>query len=117
MNVNVHTKHTVPNPDSSANERQKVTIVNRIEKSLKHVASTVRDVEVYIEDESPGSSKFQGRCRITVHFDKGQPITVEGQGENFGETLADGVAKVQQVAETNNKKRIEKKRRVTNMRE
>ena len=114
MNINVHVKNTAPDTNTTAAQQQKETIASRIEKALKHVATSVRSVDVHVEDETPGSTKFDGKCRIVVHFEKGNPITVEGHGENFNETLADGVKRVQHAAEKVSQKKIEKKRRQPN---
>lgn len=114
MKINVHAKNTTPDANNPATQQQKDTIAERIERALKHVAQLVRDVDVHIEDETPGSTKFDGKIRITVHFEKGNPVSVEGHGENFADTLADGVKKVQHAAETACRKKIEKKRRVPN---
>lgn len=120
MNVIVHARNTITKngaktPDNRTTGEQKVIIVERLEKALKHVAHQVRDVEVYLEDQTPASGKFDGRCRITVHFDKGNPVNVEGHGENFAETLADGVKKVHHAVEHIRERKMDKKRRVASV--
>lgn len=112
MKINVHTRNAGPQFKPANRQTQIDSIETRIERALKHVVSQVDQVDFHLEDETPGSQKYDGRCRITVYLTKGDPISVEGHGDSFPETLADGVRKIQSAVENACRKKLDRKRRL-----
>lgn len=112
MEIAIHTKKSngtqIPN---HINEDQKSTVSERVERALKNSAHLIRNVNVHIEDETPDSKKFDGRCRIQVNLNKGEPVIVDASGESFADLLADGVKRIQRAVEHATQKKRDKRRR------
>ncbi len=112
MEIAIHTKKNsgtqIPN---QINEDHKATVSARIERALKNSAQHIRNVNVHIEDETPDSKKFDGRCRIQVNLNKGEPVIVDASGESFADLLADGVKRIQHAIEHVFQKKRDKRRR------
>lgn len=112
MEINVHTKKLVPKEKLNLiiNEQTKTSTVERLERALKKHADFIESVDVHYEDESTASHKFDGRCRIQVHPQRGSVISIDAHGESFPELLSNATNKIQHAMDHLNEKRTSRRK-------
>ena len=111
MKITLHIKNNTADAKNPVDEHQKEIAIERMERALKHLRNGIREVDVYLEDETPTRGRFDGRCRIHALVTKGAPIAVEGHGETFFEMMADGIKRIQHAIEHVIQKKTDKRRR------
>ena len=83
MQVNLHLKNVKDTPAFQG------LIQKRVSSSLKKFSQLIESVDVHVEDEKEDSGAFCGNCRIQVHPNRGQSITIAAKADT-----PDGVVSV-----------------------
>ena len=83
------------NVDLPAGLSQEITV--RVKRAFERFSTSVRRVEIVVNDENGPRGGTDTRCRVTVFGDGEEPIVVTGRGESAGHAAVTTIRRAQRA--------------------